>query len=294
MESQWFSFFKKPDSGLVYFCPVCTKDPDKPVNSGFIPLYPKGADWFMRLTSGQIVRVSGSPKKNVAGSLFTFVSVTSVKIGTSGEDSVVRDSSDVMDIAWSGELTAAITTTGAGGLQTSSFEAADTWYEIHVIADTTGANVPAALLIPTGTAFSESGYDVSTLVGWVRNNGSSDFISFDCFGKGNERIYFFTTETSTRVVLAGGNANGEPATAVDCSSLIPPIGKAFALFGLAQNGAPSVFLRQSGTGVNTVTLTRAQIIAGLFVTDSSQQIFYTNSTPAGDVDITVRGFHFTI
>ncbi len=80
-----------------------------------------------------------------------------------------------------------ITVTGAGGLQTSSSEANDTWYGIYIIADSNGTNDPSVLLIPDGTAFSESGYDMKRRVGWIRNDGSGDFFESHMYMKGNTR-----------------------------------------------------------------------------------------------------------
>ena len=65
-----------------------------------------------------------APGGYVMGAKLTWGSVSTVKIGTVGKDSVVRDSTDELDIFWNGELTGDI----VSDLDTGS-EAADTWYD---------------------------------------------------------------------------------------------------------------------------------------------------------------------
>lgn len=180
-----------------------------------------------------------------------------------------------------------ITISGAGGLQTGETEAADTWYRIMVIGDSFGVNSTNFLLIPDGQIFSETGFDKGRQIGWVRNDASSNFIDFIQTGTGKYRTIMWINDQADRAVLVGGTAT--TPTAVDCSSLIPPNSQ-LAHLGLLQNGTPSVFLRLSAGGVAISQLNRAQSVAGIINLDSSQQIFYDNDNPAGNVDISVRGY----
>lgn len=239
-------------------------------------------DGYGRELANNIITDFANPGR-INGLELTFNSVSTVDIETGS----ARDSSDVDYITLAAMLTLDITVAGAGGLQTGSAEAADTWYEVHVIQDSRGVNADSGLLIPVGTAFSEPGYDRSRRIDSRRNDGSSNFIDFKMTGKGNYRTVMWTNDPANRAVLIGGGAT--TPTVVDCSSLIPPTSE-LAHFGLAQNGSPNVNIRLSAGGVAIAQVTRAQLIAGMINVDSSQQIFYDNTTPAGNVDIVVRGY----
>ncbi len=160
----------------------------------------------------------------VSGARLTFVSAPSVTVGEAGQRSVVVDSTGNFPLVWIGTLTANITVAGAGGLQTGQSEAADTWYQVLIIGDSSGTNATAALLLPDGVAFSQSGYDVFRRVGWVRNDGSSNFLEFFQSGKGNDRTIQYNENVPNLRVLNNGSATS--FTNVDLTSFVPPIGRA--------------------------------------------------------------------
>ncbi len=219
--------------------------------------------------------------------IVAFVDTETVEAGKSGEASFVRDNLNNFTMRWDGALTADITVTGPGGLQTGETEAADEWLEVHVIDDTSGVNATALLLIPEGVAFSETGYDVNQRIHSVRNDGSSNLLDFGVTGKGRYRTVMYRIATVNRVVLSGGNAT--VPTAIDLSPFVPPT-STFAHAGVEQAGSPSVSFRLSAGGVPITTLNKQQVIAGMIECNESQQIFYDNSTPAGSVDFVVRGY----
>lgn len=82
--------------------------------------------------------------------------------------------------ATSVNLTADITASGVNGLDTGS-EAADTWYYIWVIYN--GTTVASLISTSSTSPTMPSGYTYKGLVGAVRNNGSSNFLSFFQYGK---------------------------------------------------------------------------------------------------------------
>jgi len=117
-----------------------------------------------------------------------------------------RDDSDIFTLKTTASKSATITTSGAGGLQTGSTEAADTWYGVYIIGDTTNTNAVNTLLIPDGTSFSQSGYDVKRRVGWVKNNGSSNLLKFSQHGTGKARHIYYDEASNTIEVLSAVGA----------------------------------------------------------------------------------------
>lgn len=120
-----------------------------------------------------------------------------------------------------GNLTIAITTSGANGLDTGS-EAVSTWYAVYVIynpSTSTIAGLLSADTTPPTTANAPtlpSGYTVWRHVGWVRNDGSGDFTTCCCLfdvlcDRGDPSAEDFTALTT----------DGTEQT-LDLSSIIPP------------------------------------------------------------------------
>lgn len=235
-------------------------------------------------TSAPIFKLPLLPTGYIDGLGLSFNTVAIVDIAA-GEAS---DSTHVFNLVLSTPKTADITVTGAGGLQTGSTEAVDTWYKVLVIGTAFGPPEPTnVLLVPDGTAFSEVGFDVFRQVGWVRNDGSSNFIDFKMTGDGKHRTVMWINDTANRLVLSGGSA--QTATAVDCSSLVPPTSE-LAHLKIEQDGIPAVDFSLTAIGPPIENIIKDQALAALICLDSSQQIFYNNAAPAGNVNINVRGY----
>jgi hypothetical protein len=227
--------------------------------------------------------------------------VTTVTLGVSGEDSLIRDVDDTFDIEFTGTLTAVITTAGAGGLQTSSSEAANTWYQVCVIADSTATNPVAALLIPAGVAFSQSGYDKVRRVGWVRNNGSSNFFKFEATGNAIRRRYHYDESTTNLEALNNGNAT--TWATVSLAAYVPPNGTEYLQqFDFIANAAGDNFsTRPTGSSVamtgapfnvSPAVATGGNEFRGsiLATCNSSQSIQYEVTSASDSLDIAVIGF----
>ena len=217
----------------------------------------------------------------------SFATVSAVTIAPG----FARDSTDSFDIEWFTPLAVDFSVAGVGGLDIG-LEAADTWYSTFVIADTTGTNAVAGLfsiseLVPALPI----GYDVKSRVHWTRNDGSSDIRNFIVIGSGKCRTVMWVTDTATRVILSGGSAT--VPTAIDASAFMPPTSR-FGHFAVEQTGTPTVSFFLTAAGVAIATLTKQQAIAGPLPVDASQQIFYSNSSPAGNVDVNQRGYVDTL
>ena len=279
------------DGGILYVPEELGSDPlNADVNAGFRAVYPKLNGWFGKNSAGVVRQLDGPTRGRVRGAKLSFSSVSVVNVGVAGVTSDARDSTDMLSMEFTGVLTADITTSGSGGLDTG-VEAADTWYAVHVIGSTLGLNPPNVLLSLSATAPTiPTGFDVFRRVGWIRNNSSSDFIDFLQFGNGSWRTYMWANATADRVILSGGNASGSPPTAIDGSALVPPT-STLVQASADQGGSPTVSFFLSLTGPAIATLSRQQSIAAIIPVDSSQQIFYSNSSPSGSVDVVVRGFY---
>lgn len=224
----------------------------------------------------------------------TWLSVSTIQVSAGS----FRDDSDSALIVLDSNTVADITVTGAGGLQTGSSESADTWYGVYVIDDTTGLNSPNVLLIPEGTGFSETGYDVARLVSWGRNNASSDFYKFFAAGKGREIEYEWDIAGTTSRVLNNGSATS--FTDVDCSEFIPPSSKKAKLslgfdpansgnvLRLRTNGAVTdAIANQFSPPVSSGNSLRVQ---AEILTDSGQLIEYHVTTGSDIANLFVLGF----
>lgn len=193
------------------------------------------------------------PRGYCDGGRLAWVSASTLTLGTAAVQSTVLDSTGDTSISWLGTVSIDITVAGAGGLQTGSTEAADTWYGVYIIDDTSQVLTPTGLLIPDGMAFSETGYDVARLLGWVRNDSSSNFLDFIQIGSGHSRIICYQENRSDVRVLNGGSAS--TWTAVDCSSFVPPTAREILLgfhFKNGSSGAEGDLLELRTTG-STIT-----------------------------------------
>jgi len=117
-------------------------------------------------------------------------------------------------------VTVDLTASGAGGLDAGA-EAPDTWYAVHVIGDTSGAN-PASALLSTSAdnPTLPPGYDRFRRVGWVRNDAAGDLMPFHQARRGGSRWYWWDAETGDTRVLGGGSATSW--TAVSLTDFVPP------------------------------------------------------------------------
>jgi len=133
------------------------------------------------------------------------VSTVDITDGTVGDDTGVV----IMDV--SGTITVDITASGANGLDTGA-EASSTFYYIYLIFNPTTEVLAGLFSISATSPTLPSGYTLKRLVGVVRNDGSSDFISFLQVGENFDYTDRFN-------VLSGGTATS--ATTIDVSAFVP-------------------------------------------------------------------------
>jgi len=215
------------------------------------------------------------------------VSTKTIAIGS------CRDDTNIFNIVSSGTLTPSIAASGANGLDTGS-EASDTWYSIWVIAG--GGNPVASLLSVSSSSPTLPGtYTVKRRVGWVRNDGSSNFYDDFTQSNGRDRLILWRESEVTLEVLTNGGAT--TYADVDLSEFVPPTCQ-IAYLNMNHDSdffTDSVNVRPNGS---SLTETAYKIYGGdttgngLFFmeTDSAQIIEYENSSAGEETDIWVVGY----
>lgn len=134
---------------------------------------------------------------------------------------IARSYDYVIDIICGG-VTVDITVAGAGGLDTGA-EAVSTWYSVWVIADVAGVNPVVGMLstaVDPGGITLPAGYTHARRVGWVRNDGSGDFLPFVYVGQNSDKVCWFDADRSDRSVISNGTAIVWAAVSV--AALVPP------------------------------------------------------------------------
>lgn len=248
------------------------------------------------------------PTEYMQGPPPAYVSATQWKIPSGFR---CRDGADSYNIIFASDATAAITSSGANGLDTGA-EANSTWYYLWAIGDTSGANSPAALLsVSSSSPTMPSGYDVKRLLPVViRNNASGNFMNMDCIGgwphlpewhyRDVKRPGAATAATGlATVVLDAGTAT--TFTNVDCSALIPPLSKIgnFWVTGDYGGAAGELCIRPDGDTTDNfcMDLTSGDNVLGMgqirMPTSGSQVIEYKVAHVSTECDIVINGYVVT-
>jgi hypothetical protein len=225
-----------------------------------------------------------------------YVSATSVDVDA--DALVLFDSGGDPKRFASVNLTVAITTAGANGLDTGS-EGSSTWYAVWAIGKTDGT-IAAVLSASFSSPTLPAGYTYFGFIGAVYNNSSSNFVAF--LQRGN------VAEAAGVVVLNSGSAT--TYTAVDLSAAVPPNATAVNLipYVLSASGTIDVQFDIAGDGTTiTATYGKTQIILPATTTlrsggtqwlllSTAQQIEYFVAQVGGGANargtITSQGWRF--
>lgn len=234
----------------------------------------------------------------IHGFEFQYSSVSSIDIGTTGEDSQCRISNGTGTLSYSGITNVSILT----DLSSTYTEAANTSYDVYAIADSFTPSSEDYLIIEADddiesvAEFSVS-FDVYRRVAWFRNGAGSSIIQFITQGKGNERAYFFNTDRTDVIVLSDGNSS--TFVDIDLSNFMGLDSRTAVLRGafgdlggttvanataaLRTNGSSSIIEEcivtiSPGNALTTSALVDAQVT---IMTDTAQIIEYA-LTNAGD------------
>lgn len=217
-----------------------------------------------------------------------------------------RSSDDTANLANTGSITVAITSSGANGLDTGS-EASSTWYYVYLIYNP-GTSTYAGLLSLSSTAPTmPSGYTLKRRVGsWYNDSSSNLRAATMVLAAGNMRWYEYDGETSATVrVLNGGNSTS--FASLSCASFIPPT-STYGLFLVEMQGMSSsgyCYIRRNGSSVATPIyqqyggfgslITQAVSSSAMWIkTDASQVIQYLVYSAFANATIWVNGYRETI
>ena len=219
---------------------------------------------------------AGLPTGHIYNCKASRTSASQVQISTGS----CRSDDDTQDIVVAATLTADITTTGANGRNVDTAEQANKWYAVCVIKNPT-SGVVAAFLInqdDLGAFTYPAGYTVKRRVGWIRNDGSSDFFAGYYTGIGAFRKWHY--EESAPNVLALNAGSAIVFTDVDLSDWVPPTSQLCELNCVLDPFSGSIaYLRPNGSALATppTFIYEVNDQSNLFMeirTDSSQIIEY--------------------
>lgn len=181
------------------------------------------------------------------GGRLAWGSVATVTIGTTAKLSRFLDSKHKVLLEWTGLLTADVTVSGVGGLDTGA-EGSSRFYACFVIGDMTGTNSPAALLSENETPTLPTGYDVYRRLGWVKNDSGSDFLKFTQHGSGADREIWYDAPSNSMEILT--NVGSTSFASVSFSPFVPPTSR-LALTRASfkpSSGANAASFRAVGSG----------------------------------------------
>lgn len=142
-------------------------------------------------TEGQVLKVdsdgnwrAGDLTDTGSGTYFSQLVIqqsSNTQAGITAKRIMVFDSGNNSRRLSNVSVTADITVSGAGGLDTGS-EASSTWYAIYVIYNSTTSTVNSLLSVSATSPTLPTDYTFFKMVGWIYNNSSSNFISFYQYG----------------------------------------------------------------------------------------------------------------
>lgn len=223
--------------------------------------------------------------------------VNTVTVGTASEESVVRDSTNEFDIKWTGAITGTMATDLDFFIELSNVH-----YNIFVIGDTDGVNVPKILYSLSATApVMPSGHDVFRRMGSVRNDASSDFLEYTEFGSDRSRRIVYKELRSVLSVLTNGSAT--TFANVLMFTLVPPTVTEVRMLCNAVFDDDEAFVEFRTDGVTLAdppiklqggTDTTSQLAAAsldfMIECDGSGRIEYENDSSGNEIDLYVLGY----
>lgn len=173
-----------------------------------IMLSSDGTNWFE--ISRSAVNYSGGIVGSYKNLKVVRNSVTQITV--TADELILEDSSNNKATVRSVSEAIAITTAGAGGLDTGS-EGASRWYFAYIIRKSSDGTTDGLISESATAPTMPSGYDQKALVSAVYNSSGSDFVNFT--QRGNK--YFYTVWQS----MASGNVGTGSWTSITTSQWVP-------------------------------------------------------------------------
>lgn len=248
-------------------------------------------------SSQQAVAAAALPVGYLYDGLVSWSSVSQVQIATGA----CRSDDDTQDIVIASPLTVNVASTGANGRNVDTAEQASKWYAVCAIKNPT-SGVVAGFLInedDLGGFTYPAGYTVKRRLGWIRNNGLSNFYAGHYHGIGHYRKWLYDEDRSNLIILFSGAVFAPSWGNIDCSSEIPPTSNCGCFEMSYYRGAASpsgVDFRPNGSSIADplcFQYTNADPVSMPFelTTDSAQIIQYQNHNNGDFVNVYIRGWY---
>lgn len=234
---------------------------------------------------------------NVQGLQIAIASTTTLTV----QAGQARDSTNVNDIVISSAVTLNAAVNGVNGLDTGSLTT-NTLYALYAVGDSTNNNHAGVVLSLNQSApLLPVGYDMYRLIGYVRTDGSSLFLTGYWTGSANERTFVYDVPIAT-AITAGASATYAPVT---LTTFVPAVQNVLARMEInwTANAAGDTLALQpfnavgdtlkyiaGVAGASAHTLVREYVQAQL--SSGAPKINYKVS--AGTVALNVAGYQYTI
>jgi hypothetical protein len=213
-----------------------------------------------------------------------------------------RNSTNEADIIMSVAATLDVANTGLNGLDTGTL-GNDTLYALYVVGDSTNTNEPGVILSASASApLLPVDYDMYRLIGYLRTDGTADFLAGFWSGSSNQRIFMYDAPIATAVTAGASTTDA----AVSLATFVPAVqglpvymffdatpaaaSRVLTLKPYGAVGAPFTVTSQvTAVHVTGVALVQAQLLVGV------PNIEYIWSAGGGDaVALNVAGYQYTI
>lgn len=239
------------------------------------------------------------PDGYIHGARLAFVDTDTVSLGTAGQVSKIKDSTDCKQIKFTGTLTADRTVNGPGGLDYAG-SASGALHSMYVIEDTTGivatANPALVFSLSHTGPILPAGYDISARVGSVLLDASTtEVVPFIQVWNGRtRRMLYIDTRGNLQVLFAGSAA---VFTDVPLSAFMPPTSTNVLLDAFFEDLTDPIQLRPDGSTA-TDTFWRFEKDANQktqkpmeMPTSAAQVIEFITGSASGDhLDLFVMGY----
>lgn len=237
-----------------------------------------------------------------------YLSVDGLEIAITGNKTATvqvgraRNSSNESDIISNAILTLNAANVGANGLDTGALANA-TLYSLYIVGDSSLNNSPVVILSANASApLLPVGYDMYRKIGYLRTDGSANFLPGYFSGKSNNRKFVYDAPLATAVTSGAAVT----ATAVSLANMVPAVagtpvymysdltpsaaGRSMSLRPYGATGYPVKLTGQVATvHVTSNDMVLAQLNSG------APSIEYVWSAGGGDaVALNVAGYEYVI
>lgn len=243
------------------------------------------------------IPVVNAPYLNVDGLQIAWASATTLTV----QAGRARNSSNENDIIMLAAATLNAAAKGINGIDTGAL-ANNTLYAIYAVGDST-QNYPAGVMLSANlnAPLLAVNYDMYRKIGYVRTNGSAQFLLGYWSGSSNSRTFMYDAPIATAVTA--GNATAY--TAVDLSTFVPLVDytPVYMAFAFTPGAASRVLNMTPGNGTGNAVAITGQVTSVVVsgnalvltkVTTGVPEVDYKVSNSGDAVALNVAGYQYTI